>query len=368
MNEKKGYQVFIEQITGIFLPVISIITAASLMKSLVVLMESLGVIAAEGGIYRIFYAMGDGFFYFLPFFLAVTAAKQWKADPYVALLIPVTMLYPDLVKVVENEAGFGLFGLTVQPAVYHSSVLPVLMAVGLLALVEKPCDRFIPEAIRGFLKPMLCCAIVLPVTFLLFGPIGSWIGEFLTNIFFRLYDWSPMAAGAFMGFAIQPMVVVGAHWAIVPVCINNIATMGYDVILPLLGAAVYGQAGAALAVALRAKEKQEKIVAYQASFTAAIGTTEPALFGVTVPRVKPLLCGCVAGAVGGAMVGTAGTHCSAFAFPSFITSIAYTGPGFAVFLLSMVVGAVVGFVLTMLVQKERKEKQHGSEDNKEDIH
>ncbi|MDY6104826.1 MAG: PTS transporter subunit EIIC [Acetatifactor sp.] len=351
-KKKSGYQVVVDQITGIFLPIINIITAASILKSIVVLLAAFGVISENGGFYQIFYAATDGFFYFLPFYLAYAAAKQWKADPYIALLIPVAMLYPDITAVLENGGSLNLFGLNVPPTIYHSSVIPVVMAVGLLHFVEKPCDRYIPESIRGFLKPMVCCLVVLPVTFLVFGPMGTWIGDVLTKVFFAVYEWNPIAAGAFMGFVMQPMVVVGAHWSVVPVSISNILLHGYDVIMPLVGGAVYAQAGAALAVGLMYKENKEKQrVAYQASLTAALGVTEPALFGVNVPLLRPMLAACLSGAIGGAMVGFAGTHCTSFAFPSFLTSVAFVGPGFGIFLFSMAFSFALGFLFTWVQKK-----------------
>lgn len=351
-KKKSGYQVVVDQITGIFLPIINIITAASILKSIVVLLAAFGVISENGGFYQIFYAATDGFFYFLPFYLAYAAAKQWKADPYIALLIPVAMLYPDITAVLENGGSLNLFGLNVPPTIYHSSVIPVVMAVGLLHFVEKPCDRYIPKSIRGFLKPMVCCLVVLPVTFLVFGPMGTWIGDVLTKVFFAVYEWNPIAAGAFMGFVMQPMVVVGAHWSVVPVSISNILLHGYDVIMPLVGGAVYAQAGAALAVGLMYKENKEKQrVAYQASLTAALGVTEPALFGVNVPLLRPMLAACLSGAIGGAMVGFAGTHCTSFAFPSFLTSVAFVGPGFGIFLFSMAFSFVLGFLFTWVQKK-----------------
>ena len=350
---KNIYKLVIEQITGIFLPIINYLTAASILKSIVILLASFGILSTDSGVYMIFYAVSDGFFYFLPILLSITAAKQWHTDQFISLLIPIAMLYPDILSILENGQSLDFLGLTVRPAVYHSGVIPVLLAVGLLHFVEKPCDKYLPEALKGFLKPLVCCIIVLPFTFLLFGPIGSWIGDFLTKIFYVLYYWNPIAAGIFMGFFIQPMVVVGAHWSIVPVSINAITTTGYDTIMPLLGGAVYGQCGASLAMALLAKDKEKKRIGFQAALSCALGVTEPALFGVTVPNPKAMLCACIAGSVGGAIVGYAGTHCISFAFPSFVTCVAFVGPGFMPFLFSMVMGFIVGFPLTLLIMGKR---------------
>lgn len=352
VTEKKSVgKLIVDNITGIFVPIINYLTAASILKSVIVLLAGFGVLDTASGVYKIFYAVSDGFFYFLPFFLAITAAKQWKTDKFISLLIPVAMLYPDLVAILENNQSLSFIGIPVQPSIYHSGVIPVLMAVGLLHFVEIPCDKFLPNAFKGFLKPIICCLVVLPVTFMLFGPMGSWIGNGLTKLFFLLYDWNPIVAGVFMGFAIQPMVVVGAHWSIVPVSIASIAANGYDVILPLLGGAVYGQCGACLAMGLIYKDKEQKTVAFQGALSAALGVTEPALYGVTLKTPRAMISACLAGACGGAIAGIAGAHCTSFAFPSFVTCVAYVGPGFVWFLVSMAAALPIGFLLT-LVQKK----------------
>jgi len=360
MNIKSKGKAVVEQITGIFAPVINIITAVSIIKGLLMVLAGAGLVDSSQGVYRIFYACSDGFFYFLPFYLAVTAAEQWKTDRFISMLIPAAMLYPDIVSVLENgEGAMSFLGMNVPQTVYHSSVIPVLFAVALLKLTEKFCDRFIPESVRGFTKPIVCCLTVLPFTFMIFGPLGMIIGDFLTKVFFSVYEFNPVLAGAFMGFFIQPMVCVGAHWSIVPVCINNIAVNGYDVILPLLGGAVYGQAGSALAVGIMygksEKYREKRRTAFQAALSAALGVTEPALFGVNISLMRSMISACIAGAVGGAMAGAAGTHCSSFAFPSFITSVVYAGEGFGVFLLSMVAGFVVSILLLYLQRKKIKE-------------
>lgn len=350
-NKKSPGKIIVETLSGIFLPVINLITAASIIKSVLILLVSFNVISVENGIYRIFYAVSDGFFYFLPVFLAVTASRQFKTDLFVSLMIPVAMLYPDILAMLEQGKPFPFLCFTVPTAVYHSSVIPVLLAVGLLKFVEIPCERWLPEAIKGFTKPILCMLIVLPFTFLIFGPLGTWIGSGLTKLFFIIYNWNRIVAGAFMGLLIQPMVAIGAHWAIVPIALNNIATQGYDVIMPLLAGAVYGQAGAAFAVALKEKDKMYRQIAIQSGFTACLGVTEPALYSVNLPKVWPMVWGCVAGSLGGALAGISGNHCISFAFPSVLTCVAFAGPGFLIFMLSMLLGLILGFVFTLLFYK-----------------
>ena len=351
-KKKSLYKRVTDQITGIFVPIINYLTAASIIKSVMILLADTGVISRENGLYMVFYAVADGFFYFLPVFLAITASKQWKTDMYISLLIPVAMLYPDLLNVLENGGTLPFLAFDIPSAIYHSSVIPVILGVGLLHFVEKPFDKILPDAVKGFLKPIFCCIIVLPVTFLLFGPIGTWIGDFLTYLFRQLYQWNHIVAGAFMGFIIQPMVFIGAHWSIVPISIASIAADGFDLLLPLLGGAVYGQCGAALALGILFKDKDQKNIAFQAAFSSALGVTEPALFGVTMRNPKAMLSACFAGAVGGAVAGMAGSQCLAFAFPSFLTCVAYAGEGFVMFLLSMIIAFPIGFGLTYILNRK----------------
>lgn len=359
-KKSKGYgKKIIAQITGIFMPIINTMTAASIIKGGAMILLSTGTVAADNGIYMLLMGCSDGFFYFLPFFLAYTASKQWNTDPFISMLIPVTMLFPDIVAVIENGGKMKLFGISVPNTVYHSSVLPVILAIALLIPIERLCDKFIHDAVRGFLKPIICCVIVLPLTFIVLGPIGTYIGDFLTMIFSYIYNFNPILAGAFMGFVIQPMVSVGAHWSIVPVCINNVQTLGYDMIMPLVGAAVYAQSAVALCIGLMYEKteanKEKRRVAFQASFAAFLGVTEPALYGVNLAVGRGMLTACVSAAIGGAMVGAAGTHCNSFAFPSFLTCVVYYGNGFGVFLLSMVAGFVIATVLMLLQRKKIKE-------------
>ncbi len=351
VKKRSVFRTVMDQISGIFLPIINCLTAASIIKSLLILLTGFGILDKSGGLYMIFYAVSDGFFYFLPVFLAITASKQWHTDLFVSLLIPAAMLYPSLTEILENGKSLSFLGLPVLPSIYHSGVIPVLLAVGLLHFVEKPCDR-IPESLRGILKPIICSIIVLPVTFIVFGPLGSGIGNGLTKVFTYLYNLNPVIAGSFLGFVIQPMVSVGAHWSIVPISISSIANIGYDVILPLVVGGVYGQCGASFALAVIYREKEKKSTAYQAALSCFLGVTEPALFGVTLRQPRAMLSACIAGAVGGAITGAAGTVCTSFAFPSIITSLAYVGKGFIPFLIAMPVTGAISFVLTY-IQKNR---------------
>lgn len=344
-------KLIIEKVSGIFLPIINILMATAILKGVLILLESLQIISKADGVYELLYAAADGFFYFLPIFLAYTAAKQISTDPFVAMVIGGALLYPDITTHFASGESLVFLGMKVQSVSYASSVIPILLAVGLLYFIEKPLEKYLPELIKGFFKPIICIVIVVPITFLFFGPIGIMIGDVLAKGFFSLYDFNPILAGAFLGFIMQPMVVVGCHWSIVPVCIANITNLGGDPILPLMGGAVLAQGGAAFAVGLLYQNPEDRRLAFSAALAAILGVSEPALYGVNLKLGRPMLAACIAGSIGGGLAGISGAKAISFAFPSFATAVVYLGEGFGIFVMSMVVGFGIGFILTMLQRK-----------------
>ncbi len=350
-SEKKKTNLFgklLEIISGIFIPIISVMMAASLIKGFLLLAVNLGIVDQTNGIYNILYAVSDGFFYYFPVFLAYSAAKKVGADPFTSVLIAAALLYPDITEVFSQGMGLDFLGLPIKPVIYPSSVIPIILAVLFQSYIEKPLEKYLPNAIKGFLKPMLTLLIVSPITFLLFGPVGTFIGQLLTSVYGYLYGLSPLVSGVIFGAIWQPMVVLGLQWGFVPVMIENINQFGMDTILPMLGPGLFGQAGASLAVSIRTKDKKMKSVALSGFITAIFGVTEPVLYAVTVPLKRPMIAACIAGAVGGGIIGTSSARAVAYATPSIVSLVVYFGEGFWHFLLACFLSFVIGFLLTLL--------------------
>ncbi len=357
MTEKKNSIMnrVIDTISGIFIPIINVLMAAALLKGLLMLFVNLGIMDETRGTYQLLFAAADGFFYYLPIFLAYTSATKLKADRFTAVLIAAALLYPDITKVFETGNGLEFLGIPINPVTYQSGVIPIILAVFLLHFVEQPLERYLPNAIKGFMKTLLSLLIVVPITFILFGPVGTIIGDGLAKTYDAIYTFSPVFAGAVFGFIWQPMVVFGLQWGLVPVIISNISHYGIDTILPMLGPAVFGQAGAAMAVSLITKNKRLKTVAFSGSITAILGVTEPVLYGVTVPLKRPMVAACIAGAIGGGVVGTSNARAISFAFPSLVSMVVYFGEGFITFLIACVIGFIIGFALTYLFRFRESE-------------
>jgi PTS system beta-glucosides-specific IIC component len=167
----------------------------------------------------------------------------------------------------------------------------------------------------------------VPLTFLVIGPVATWLSMMLANGYQWIYALAPWLAGAAMGALWQVCVIFGLHWGLVPLMINNLAVLGHDSMLPMLLPAVMGQVGAALGIFLRSRDARQKVLAGSSVTAGIFGITEPAVYGVNLPLRRPFIFGCVAGAIGGAIVGFSHTHVYSFGFANVFTIAQMIPPG-----------------------------------------
>ncbi len=332
---------FIGFISSVFTPFLGAMAGAGILKGLLALFIAVGWLTTKSGAYQIWYAAGDGFFYFLPILLAFTASKRLKVNQFVATALAATLVYPALVTIASNSQTINFFGIPVISTTYTSSVIPILLAVWVLSYLEPFLDKIFPEAIRNIFTPLFSLLIMAPLTLIVVGPLGTSIGTILSTSVSSIYNFAPAIAGAIMGAFWQIFVIFGVHWTFVPVMINNIAKLGYDPLLPILSVAVISQAGAAAGVFLKTNDKKMKSLAGSSAVTALLGITEPTIYGVTLKLKRPFVCATIAGAVGGAIAGGAKAHASSFTLPSLLALPTYLGNGF----MGVVIGLIVAFFL-----------------------
>ncbi|OMF83979.1 protein-L-isoaspartate O-methyltransferase [Paenibacillus sp. FSL R7-0333] len=349
-SKRSLVNIIIDGISGIFLPIVNILSAAGIMKGLLAGVVALELISKTEGTYTVLNAMADSLFHYLPLLLAFTAARKFGANPYTAVVIGGVMLYPSLTTLFANNEVIEFMGMSIKPVNYPASAIPIILAVGLLVYVERFCVKILPEVIRGFFTPLISVIVVSSVTLLVFGPMGALAGDALADGYRTVYNLSSVGAGMVLGAIIQPMVIFGLHWSLVPLAINNISTGGSDTILALMGPAAFAQAGAALAVFIKAKDKQFRTLSLSASISALFGVTEPAMFGVNLPLRKPMIIVCCAGSIGGGMVGMFGSSAISFAFPGLATLPAYLGEGFGGFLIACTTGFLIALIATLCVK------------------
>lgn len=349
---KKYVDIVIDAISSIFLPLVNLLCASGIMKGILVLFTTFNFLNETEGAYIVFNAISDALFYFLPVMVALTSAKKFKANIYTAGIIALILVYPSITTIFGAGTSISFFGVNIQPVNYPSNIIPVIMAVGLLHYIEMWLERILPTVIRGFLIPMISLAFITLLSLFVFGPIGTIFGDVLAVGYENIYNLSPLIAGLLLGGLIQVMVIFGFHWSLIPIAITNIALNGSDTILALMGPAVFAQAGAALAVFFKTKDLSFRATCLSATISAMFGITEPAMFGVNLPLKKPMIAVCCAGAVGGAIGGFTGASAISFAFPGLMTIPVFIGNGFVGFLISIVTGFILGFILTMIFKLE----------------
>lgn len=347
----------IDIISSIFTPFLGAMAAAGILKGFLSLATVLGWLSADTGAYQILFAAADGVFTFLPVMLAFTAAKKFKTNQFLSVAIAMALVYPAITQLAGAGGAVDFFGLPIVLAQsgYTSSVIPIILAVWVQSKFEPLVKKVIPQFLQMIFVPMIVLLVMVPLTFLLLGPIGTVIGNGLGSLFNSIYSFSPLVAGLIMGSLWQVFVMFGMHWGFVPIMFLNIEQYGFDVMVPMLLPAVLAQGGVALAVAIRTKDTKLRSLGISSTITSLFGITEPTVYGVTLPLKKPFVVACLSAGIGGAMIGFAGVKAfssglvSLLTIPTFISTNQAVESNVTMAILATALSFVLAFVGTLIV-------------------
>lgn len=295
----------VDIVASIFAPMLGTMAAVGILKGLLVMASTFGWIASTSTTYQILYLGADAFFLFLPMILAVTSSRKFGSNIYTSLTLAGALLYTQLqpVSVLVNGKATNItlsafakaggevtfLGIPVVLQNYTSTVIPIILAVWAQSWLEKLLNRFIHESVRNFVVPVFSLIIMVPLTLMTLGPAGVYVGDGIAFILQSAYNVSPVISAILIAALWQIMVIFGVHWGIVPAFINNIAVNGFDPLKAACFPAVLSQAGAAFGVFLRTKHASSKAIAGSAALAGIFGITEPAIYGVTLPRKRPFV-------------------------------------------------------------------------------
>lgn len=365
---------FVDIISGVFTPVLGVLAATGMIKGLNGMLVAFGILTKGTGTYEILNAVGDCFFYFFPIFLGLTAARKFKMNEFVGMAIGASLLYPTLPTLTKAEPIMTLFqGTFIESKVfieflkipvilmnYASSVIPAILAVYFASKLEKQLKKIIPSLVRNFLTPFFTLLIIVPLTFIVIGPVATWAGNLVGVATLAIYDLSPILAGLVMGGCWQVFVMFGLHWGLIPIGLNNLATLGYNNFTILGLATPFATAGVVLAVFLKTKDKKLKAIAAPACISSLFGVSEPSLYGVTLPRKKPFFITLVSSAIGGGIMGLFGTAqymnggMGIFGIPNYLHPTEGMNRGFYGFIIAMIVSFVIGLIVTLIMFNDDK--------------
>ncbi|HGO5856303.1 TPA: beta-glucoside-specific PTS transporter subunit IIABC [Mannheimia haemolytica] len=332
----------IDFLAGSFTPLIGVMAGAGILKGLIAILQVSGLLDPTSGTFTVLDAAASSTFYFLPILLSITCAAKVKASPYIAVAVATALVYPSIVEVSSSGKPLDFLGFELATMTYTYSVIPILIAVWAQSYIQRFFENLWHEAVRNFFAPACTLLVVVPLTLAVIGPIGGAIGHGIAAVLAWLYEASPIATGLVVGALWQVLVIFGIHWSIVPIMINNMAVVGFDLIGPLTAAAVLGQAGATFAVFLKSRNKDIKSLAGSTTFSGVLGITEPLIYGITLRFKKPFVCGVLGGAVGGAVIGWGGTKMFAFGFSGLLLYPVIIGEGSNIVMYT--VGMVVAFI------------------------
>jgi PTS system beta-glucosides-specific IIC component len=360
-NEKTNIgNLILQTVSKMFTPLIPAIAAAGLIKGLLtaaklIVQQRSGVDISTNDTYVLLFAASQVIFYFMPIFLGYTAAKALKINEIIAMTVGGFLVYPQVDALIQDvTTKTTIFGLPVVKGAwtigdatkvfsYTESVIPILLAVLALYWIEKFLKKYIPQVLQIILVPGLSLLVMVPLTLCVLGPVGIVVGNVIQTVYYALMNFNATLGGAIVGGLWGVLVIFGAHRALLPVGLNDVAVSGKQNLLAFAGAANFSQAGSALGVWLRTKNEELKGVAASATISAAlVGITEPAIYGCNLRLKKPMVNAIIAGTIGGAVMGAGGVYGDAFANNGVLTIFTYAAFGMKQFVFYLI-GICIAF-------------------------
>ncbi len=351
----------LDAISGCLTPAIPLLIGCGMIKVILMILEAAGLVAAESTTYTLLSAVGDAGFYFLPVIVGANAAKKFGANTGLGMVIGAMLIYPTFVNGVSAGTVFTLFGLPVYGASYTSTIFPVILCVWVMAPIEKFFAKHSPDSLRSIIEPLCTLIVMVPLSFCLLAPAGAFLGTYVSEFMLWLYDAIGFIGVALLAALMPFIIMTGMHSAFVPYLLQMFSTVGTESIFyPALVISNIDQGAAALAVALKTKNKDVRSTSLSCAVTAmAAGVTEPAMYGVNLKYKTPMWGAMIGSAVGGLVAGLMKVSIYAFAgVSSFVALPLFMGETASNLIwmcIAVVIGIIVTFVMTLILYKEKKE-------------
>ncbi|MBK0034701.1 PTS sucrose transporter subunit IIBC [Erwinia sp. S43] len=342
-------------LSNIFVPIIPAIVASGLLMGLLGMVKTYGWVDASSALFIMLDMCSSAAFIILPILIGFTAAREFGGNPYLGATLGGILTHPALTNAWGVASGFhtmNFFGLEIAMIGYQGTVFPVLLAVWFMSHCEKTLRKFIPNALDIILTPFLTVVISGFVALLIIGPAGRGLGEGISLVLSTLIAHAGWLAGLIFGGLYSVIVITGVHHsfhAIEAGLLGN-PSIGVNFLLPIWSMANVAQGGACLAVWFKTRDVRTRSIVLPSAFSAMLGITEAAIFGINLRFIKPFIAGLIGGAVGGAWV--VAMHVNMVAVG--LTAL----PGLAIvqsssminYLIGMVIAFVTAFVLSLLLK------------------
>ncbi len=351
-KEKKNLiSALFDTMASIVMPMIGPLAGAGMIKAILSILVQFSLIDNTTQTYQIFYMVADCVFYYMPFFLAFSAGKKFKCNPYLSLIFAAMLVHPTYLGLKTAGDPVTLLGLPVTLATYTSSVVPIILIVYFQSIVEKWVTKWTPKAIKTFFVPMIVILVTVPVGFIVLGPLGAIFGNYLASFFTFLDTQVGWLVPMLVGGLCPLLVMTGMHYALGSAQSIQRATVGYATILaPGMVCSNMAQSAATFGVALKTKDKELKSLASTVGVTALCGITEPTLYGIGMKLKRPLYSAMAAGAIGGLYAGLTGVKQWAYGTSTIFALPVYLGSdnSFLNICIAVAISMVLAFVFNVL--------------------
>lgn len=369
--------------SGVLVPTLGMLTAAGILKGVVSFALTMNWLSADGGVYMLLYALGDGFFYYLPILLGITAARKFKMNEFVGGAIGCALTYPAMVNIASTMEVVGtLFAGTsfemnyfntflgipvIMPgAGYTSSVVPIILAVYVASKIEKWCKSHIIESLRGILTPLLTSMISVVLAYLVIGPVSNGICGIIAIIVQFLFDIPVVGgiiAGALLGGGFGVLVMFGLHWVIIGLALSLIALNGFDIIMACggIGPMIGVFQGLAICWACR-KNQKVRDLAIPSTISQICGVGEPLMYSILIPIKKLFALNIIGGCIGGAIIGLLGTKMYMFGGSGLFGVFNYVNPAGGMsdvvkYCIGVGIAGVITFIATIILYDDEEAKR-----------
>ena len=360
---KNGFFQLIGVITGSMMPVIGLLAASGMLKGILNILTNFCHMSTASPTYTIINAMGDASFYFLPLIVGFTAAQRLGSNPVVVSIIGGFLIYPDLVKIYASGkfsyylAGVGInanfFGIPIHIPQYTYSIFPMIFAAWMAAKIEPWIKKWMPVTLRQIFTPLVEIFLVGMTVLIIVGPVISFISTGIAKVLQWLLTVNTALSGFIIGGLYQILVIFGLHWAVVPIIANDIAATGHSILNGIVSVTMIAQGAGALAVWFKTKHNPDlKGLSLSAAISAAVGITEPAMYGVNLKYGRVFMTSSLGAAIGGLVNGLLkvdmyGFTGSLIGFPSFVPKAGQGNPNNLLnFWIASIVTIIAAFALT----------------------
>lgn len=335
-------------ISGAFSPLIPLMAGSGMIKALLTLFTTIGVMSDSSSTYLILSAAGNACFYFMPVFLGITISKQLKANAFVGGAIGAALLEPNFTGLLSAEGAVNFLGIPVTPIDYQATIFPIFIAILVYAYLDKSLRKVTPQSLQCFLVPMVCLMIMVPFTVILFGPVGTTIGNYVSSFVMWLFSISGTLAGIVLGAAYPFLTMLGLHWGFTPITLQNLDQFGGDIIEGVCVCAVWAQMGIALGSYLKAQKNSKlKSIAGPTFITGFFaGVTEPILYSIVMEYKRLMVVVAISGACGGAIAGTLGVTMDAYVFHNIFSAAVMSYSPIWAYAIAVLTSLAVATILT----------------------